>query len=123
MRLFEVIEQGPLLSILRIYKAQADRTGDTLKIPFTVLQQRVNNSNNDGVPLTDPDQLTPYMDKFDKENKVIDSVEEENGVYYVYINTKNKADNPNEPLNNKQTPSVKSMAKSALPDKLKPGGR
>jgi hypothetical protein len=123
MRLFEVIEQGPLVSILRIYKAQADKSGDTLKIPFSVLQRRVNTPNNDGAPLTDPDQLTPYMDEFDKNNNLIDSVEEENGVYYVYINTKHKADNPNEPLTNKQTPSVKSMASSALPDKLKPSGR
>lgn len=113
MKLFEVLDSGGLLLVLRNYRDQADRKGDGLQIDFESFKRQF---NLDDYGLSDPERLKQWVEKTAGANSVIDTIgipdiKEPNPVIVFKTDKPGKA--PGQPESNPRTPTLASMASRA----------
>lgn len=116
MKLFEIADQGPLGSLLKVLKDKADKQGQTLVLSFDALRKMV---DSDDYGISSPDALIQWKNDFDPNGKIIKDIDTTTGK--IYIATAKQADNPNQPNTQQRMPgSVDKAATRALPPELKP---
>lgn len=111
MKIFEVIDSGHIDNVLRVLQGQANAKRGTVSISFDALK---NMANSDDLAISTPDALIQWKNEFDKNGKIIKSIEPDStGKYIVTVNTTNQAAVPDAEKNKPTTPSLDKMASRA----------
>lgn len=113
MKLFEMLDSGSLLLILKNYKEQADNKGNSLSLKFDAFKKLF---NLDEYGLSTPESLKKWIENTNGAKSIIDTVgikdiNEPNPT--VLFKTEKPGKISGQPDTNKATPTIQAMASRA----------
>lgn len=113
MKLFEMLDSGGLLLVLKNYRDQVNRSSGSLTMKFDALKKQF---NLDNYGISDPERLEQWLEKTEGAKSVIDTIgipdiKEPNPMIVFKTDKPGKA--PGQPESNPRTPTLQSMASRA----------